>query len=155
MCVSGVKKFLFSENLACFVFLKHPFWDSPFRLITDEFITFITMSLVIKTWVLKIPLWTSHARLTNIVQKKNNNNNTIITNFISVDNLRERCMQSYTTHISWRSNSNLPCLCHLGHLNHVTNFHLIPFDWYSLMFHILYSYNSKFLCYGIGSSSIH
>ena len=26
----------FSENLACFVFLKHPFWDSPFCLITDE-----------------------------------------------------------------------------------------------------------------------
>ena len=27
---------VFSENLACFVFLKHPFWDSPFCLITDE-----------------------------------------------------------------------------------------------------------------------
>ena len=26
----------FSENLACFVFLKHPFWDSPFSLITDD-----------------------------------------------------------------------------------------------------------------------
>ena len=26
----------FSENLACFVFLKYPFWDSPFCLITDE-----------------------------------------------------------------------------------------------------------------------
>ena len=26
----------FSENLACFVFLKHPFWDSPFCLITEE-----------------------------------------------------------------------------------------------------------------------
>ena len=26
----------FSENLACFVFLKHPFWDSPFCLIIDE-----------------------------------------------------------------------------------------------------------------------
>ena len=26
----------FSENLTCFVFLKHPFWDSPFCLITDE-----------------------------------------------------------------------------------------------------------------------
>ena len=24
----------FSGNLACFVFLKHPFWDSPFSLIT-------------------------------------------------------------------------------------------------------------------------
>ena len=26
----------FSENVACFVFLKHPFWDSPFCLVTDE-----------------------------------------------------------------------------------------------------------------------
>ena len=26
----------FSENLAGFVFLKHPFWNSPFCLITDE-----------------------------------------------------------------------------------------------------------------------
>ena len=25
----------FSENLACFVFLKHPFWDSPLFVITD------------------------------------------------------------------------------------------------------------------------
>ena len=29
----GVKNFLFSENLACLVFLKHAFWDC---LITDE-----------------------------------------------------------------------------------------------------------------------
>ena len=27
----------FSENLACFVFWKPPFWDSPFCIITDEF----------------------------------------------------------------------------------------------------------------------
>ena len=26
----------FSENLVCFVFLEHPFWVSPFCLITDE-----------------------------------------------------------------------------------------------------------------------
>ena len=32
----GVRNVCFSENLACFVFLKHPFWDSPFCLITDE-----------------------------------------------------------------------------------------------------------------------
>ena len=32
-----VKNVRFSENLASFVFLKHPFWDSPFCLITDEF----------------------------------------------------------------------------------------------------------------------
>ena len=28
--------FRFSKNLACFVFLKHPFSDSPFCLIVDE-----------------------------------------------------------------------------------------------------------------------
>ena len=32
----GVRNVHFPENLACFVFLKHPFWDSPFSLITDE-----------------------------------------------------------------------------------------------------------------------
>ena len=32
----GVRNIRFSENLACFVFLKHPFWDSSFCLITDE-----------------------------------------------------------------------------------------------------------------------
>ena len=31
------EKVRFSQNLACFVFLKHPFWDSPFSLITNEF----------------------------------------------------------------------------------------------------------------------
>ena len=31
----GVRYVRFSENLACIVFLKHPFWDSPFCLITD------------------------------------------------------------------------------------------------------------------------
>ena len=33
----GVRNVRFLENLTCFVFLKHPFWDSPFCLITDEF----------------------------------------------------------------------------------------------------------------------
>ena len=36
ICVSGDKKCSFLENLACFVFLKHPFWNSPFCLITDK-----------------------------------------------------------------------------------------------------------------------
>ena len=35
-CVyQGVRNVCFSENLTCFVFLKHPFWDSLFCLITD------------------------------------------------------------------------------------------------------------------------
>ena len=32
----GVRNVFFPENLACSVFLKHPFWDLPFCLITDE-----------------------------------------------------------------------------------------------------------------------
>ena len=32
----GVRTFCFSENLACLVLLKRPFWDSPFRLITNK-----------------------------------------------------------------------------------------------------------------------
>ena len=31
-----VKNVLFSENLDCLVSLKHPFWDSPFCLITND-----------------------------------------------------------------------------------------------------------------------
>ena len=33
----GVRNVSSSENFACFVFLKHSFWDSPFYLITDAF----------------------------------------------------------------------------------------------------------------------
>ena len=36
VCVSWGKNVCFSENLTRFVFLKHPFWDSPFCLITDK-----------------------------------------------------------------------------------------------------------------------
>ena len=36
VCASGGNKCSFFENLACFVFLKHRFWDSPFCLVTDE-----------------------------------------------------------------------------------------------------------------------
>ena len=32
----GIRNVRFSENLVCFVFLKHPFWDSPFWLIKDD-----------------------------------------------------------------------------------------------------------------------
>ena len=39
VCVSGGINF--SENLVCFVFLKHPFLDSPFCVITNELIVAI------------------------------------------------------------------------------------------------------------------
>ena len=35
-CAQGVRNVRFSENLAYFVFFKHPFWDSPFCLITGD-----------------------------------------------------------------------------------------------------------------------
>ena len=44
VCVSEGKKCLFLENLACFVFLKHAFWDSSFCLNTDELIVKIGYS---------------------------------------------------------------------------------------------------------------
>ena len=33
-----VRNVRFSENLACFFFLKHPFWDSPYWLVNDDFL---------------------------------------------------------------------------------------------------------------------
>ena len=40
----GVGNVCFSENLAWFIFLKHPFWDLPFCLITGEFYVKFTPS---------------------------------------------------------------------------------------------------------------
>ena len=40
VCVLGGKKYLFLENLACFVFLKHPFSYSLFCLITNDIADF-------------------------------------------------------------------------------------------------------------------
>ena len=34
----GLRNVCFSENLACFLLLKHPFWDSLFCLINDQFL---------------------------------------------------------------------------------------------------------------------
>ena len=34
----GVRNVHFSENLACFVFFKQPFWNSTFYLITDDIV---------------------------------------------------------------------------------------------------------------------
>ena len=54
----GVKNVRFSENLSCFVFLKYPFWDSPFCLITDELLTlnnFHVLFIYFFCW-----LWTSN-----------------------------------------------------------------------------------------------
>ena len=39
----GVRNVSFSENLPCFVFLKHPFSDSPFCLITDEKLSWLCL----------------------------------------------------------------------------------------------------------------
>ena len=59
----GVRNVRFSENLMCFVFLKHPFRDSPFCLITDE--------RLVET--LKSNLNEKVSNLTEEVQKLNTN----------------------------------------------------------------------------------
>ena len=53
----GIRNVCFSEILACLAFLKHPFWDSPFCLITDEL--FITSgALWLQTWL----MWKSRSK---------------------------------------------------------------------------------------------
>ena len=49
----GVKNLHFSQNLTCFVFLNHPFWDSLFCLITDMLVNFVNTALYVKTEYLK------------------------------------------------------------------------------------------------------
>ena len=41
-----VRNVCFSEILACFAFLKHPFWDSPFCFITDYFSVVLSLILI-------------------------------------------------------------------------------------------------------------
>ena len=48
VCITGVTNARFSENLACFVFLKDPFWDFPFCFITVEFNPFC---LIFQDWI--------------------------------------------------------------------------------------------------------
>ena len=51
----GIRNVHFSRNLVCFFFLKHPFWDSPFCLITDEIIgVLIEMKMCIRNYRLKM-----------------------------------------------------------------------------------------------------
>ena len=51
----GIRNVRFSRNLGCFFFLKHPFWDSPFCLITDEIIgVLIEMKMCISKYRLKM-----------------------------------------------------------------------------------------------------
>ena len=51
----GIKNVRFSENLECFVFLKHLFWDSPFWLTSVP-------------WT--FPLLTAHFNFSNIARRK-------------------------------------------------------------------------------------
>ena len=57
----GVRNVRFSENLAYFVFLKHPFLGSPFRLITDDIIkvmrVHLTQSLISYEIYIQFRLW--------------------------------------------------------------------------------------------------
>ena len=47
MSYQGVRNVCFSENLACFVLLKHLFWDSPFCFIIDD----VTNNELLDTWM--------------------------------------------------------------------------------------------------------
>ena len=55
----GVRNVRFSENLVCFVFLKHPSRDSPFCLITDE--TYYSNFLAIRLGWLLTKMFNIHA----------------------------------------------------------------------------------------------
>ena len=55
----GVRNVRFSENLVCFVFLKHPSRDSPFCLITDE--TYYSNFLAIRLGWLLTKIFNIHA----------------------------------------------------------------------------------------------
>ena len=46
----GVRNVCFSKNLACLVFLKHPFWDLPFYVITDGLLP-LRIAKIVKTQV--------------------------------------------------------------------------------------------------------
>ena len=49
----GVRNIRFSETMTYFVFLKHPFWDLPFCLITDELLPSDTSTIVPKWhWII-------------------------------------------------------------------------------------------------------
>ena len=51
MCTcQRVRNIRFSENLRCSVFLKHPFWDLPFCLITDSVYRFLCQSVHVSLW---------------------------------------------------------------------------------------------------------
>ena len=58
----GVRNVRFSENLACFVFLKHSFWSSPFCLMvktwkSKEKIKILPASFISEKWInIKISL---------------------------------------------------------------------------------------------------
>ena len=49
-CVSEGKKSSFFGKFCVFLFLKHPFWDSPFCLITDEFHRNLFILLIVSFW---------------------------------------------------------------------------------------------------------
>ena len=63
----GVRNVRFSENLACFVFLKNPFWYSPFCLIAAKFFTaksyyFRKVLYVVDVWQRPSPFTSAFVR---------------------------------------------------------------------------------------------
>ena len=66
-CVyQGIKNVCFSESLACFVFLKHPFLDSPFCLITDEnnkLIKIVIFNICVRKIIFKHQIFDIHFKM--------------------------------------------------------------------------------------------
>ena len=60
----GARNVRFLENWACVVFLKHPFWDSPFCLITDALQIRLEHTLTQKFNLIRHFGWSEHSKKT-------------------------------------------------------------------------------------------
>ena len=60
----GARNVRFLENWACVVFLKHPFWDSPFCLITDALQIRLEHTLTQKFNSIRHFGWSEHSKKT-------------------------------------------------------------------------------------------
>ena len=86
-----VRNVCFSKNLACLVFLKHPFWDSPFSFITNDlplppekkYESTLFLFLKKKVTSMQMDLW---------ISKKNPKINHFIKTFYSMQKLQYQAL---------------------------------------------------------------
>ena len=103
----GVKNVRFSENLACFVFLKHSFWDSAFYLFTDEIKqfekVFCNTYLIMKVWELLVTSCTNKfPRDMNIIYLSKKHRYWNIGIFMNGLNSNELSLEETNVQIYWR-----------------------------------------------------